>query len=111
MAHFAKIEDGFVTEVIVVENELCGGGSFPESEQIGQAYIASLGISGEWKQTSYNTSYVYEYETDDATPPNILKATIVGSQHSNGGTPFRGTYAGIGMRYDKDEDVFVPVGA
>lgn len=109
MAHFAKIENGIVTEVIVVGNDLCGGGEFPESEPIGQAFIASLGIEGDWKQTSYNTRYVYEYQTDDNDPPNILSATITGSEHSGGGTPFRGTYAGIGMRYDADLDVFIPV--
>jgi hypothetical protein len=28
--------------------------------------------------------------------------------HKNGGTPFRGNYAGIGFKYDKDFDVFIP---
>ncbi len=29
-------------------------------------------------------------------------------QHSNGGTPFRGNYAGIGYTYDKALDAFIP---
>lgn len=57
MAHFAKIENGIVREVIVVANENCGGGDFPISEPIGQAFIASIGLGGEWRQTSYSGSF------------------------------------------------------
>ncbi len=57
MAHFAKIENNKVTQVIVVSNDDCGGGDFPESEPIGQAFLASLGLTGEWKQTSYNSKF------------------------------------------------------
>ena len=31
----------------------------------------------------------------------------VAGQHTAGGTPFRGNYAGIGYKYLEDEDVFV----
>ena len=61
MAHFAKIENGIVREVLVIGNDDCGGGDFPESEPIGQAFIASLGIAGEWKQTSYNANFRSKY--------------------------------------------------
>jgi hypothetical protein len=57
MAHFAKVSDGVVEQVIVVANSDCAGGSLPESEPAGQAFIASLGLSGEWKQTSYNANF------------------------------------------------------
>jgi hypothetical protein len=57
MAHFAKIVDGVVAEVIVVSNDDCDGGDFPESEPVGQAFIASLDISGDWLQTSYSGSF------------------------------------------------------
>ena len=40
---------------------------------------------GEWIQTSYNT---------------------FGNQHTQGGTPLRGNYAGIGFTYDRTNDVF-----
>jgi hypothetical protein len=40
---------------------------------------------GEWIQTSYNT---------------------YGNQHTQGGTPLRGNYAGIGYTYDRENDVF-----
>lgn len=45
MAHFAKIEDGIVTQVVVVDNE---------HEAEGEAYLNSLGLEGTWVQTSYN---------------------------------------------------------
>jgi len=40
-----------------------------------------------YKQTSYNTR---------------------GGVHSNGGTPFRKNYAGIGYTYDSGRDAFIP---
>ena len=53
MAHFAKVENnGQVSEFIVVADSDCGGGELPESEPIGQAFIASLGLTGDWYQTS-----------------------------------------------------------
>ena len=57
MAHFAKIENDTVEQVIVVANSDCGGGVFPASEPVGQAFLASLGLEGEWKQTSYNANF------------------------------------------------------
>jgi len=50
MAHFAKIENGIVREVIVV-----GNGDAP-TEAAGKAFLASIGLSGEWVQTSYNSN-------------------------------------------------------
>jgi hypothetical protein len=77
MAHFALIGSAdAVEDLIVVSNDDCGGGEFPLSEALGQAFIAELGLEGEWRQTSYNNS-------------------------------FRGTYAGIGYRYDRLSDLFV----
>lgn len=58
MAHFAQInETNQVQTVIVVSNDDCGGGDFPESEPIGQAFIASLGLTGTWLQTSYHANF------------------------------------------------------
>jgi hypothetical protein len=42
MAHFAKVENDIVTQVLVVANSDCGGGEFPDSEVVGQAFLASL---------------------------------------------------------------------
>ena len=61
MAHFALITNNIVEKVIVVADSNCGGGDFPESEPIGQAFIASLGFDGEWKQTSYNANFRGKY--------------------------------------------------
>lgn len=62
MAHFACInDDNIVQQVIVIANEDCGGGHFPESEPIGQAFIASLGIEGRWLQTSFSGSFRHQY--------------------------------------------------
>ena len=41
---------------------------------------------GAWIQTSYNT---------------------IGNKHTQGGTPLRGNYAGVGYTYDAVNDVFV----
>jgi hypothetical protein len=57
MAHFALVENGTVQQTIVISNDDCGGGNFPDSEPIGQAFIASLGLKGEWLQTSYSGSF------------------------------------------------------
>jgi hypothetical protein len=61
MAHFAKIENGVVRDIIVVSNNDCDGGNFPASESVGQAFIASIGFTGEWKQTSYSGSFRSKY--------------------------------------------------
>jgi len=73
MAHFAKVVDGLVTQVIVAEPEFFA--TFVDSSP------------GEWIQTSYNTH---------------------GGIHTNGGTPLRKNYAGIGYTYDAGRDAFIP---
>jgi hypothetical protein len=70
MAHFARIENGVVREVIVVGNDQA------PTEAEGQAFIASIGLTGEWVQTSYHNTPVGE-------PPAS-----------------RGKYAGIGDTWD-----------
>jgi hypothetical protein len=57
MAHFAQIIGDKVIQVIVVADADCGGGQFPDSESVGQAFIASIGLGGEWRQTSYNGNF------------------------------------------------------
>jgi hypothetical protein len=57
MAHFAQIVGDTVTQVIVVSNDDCNNLEFPESEPAGQAFIASIGLGGVWKQTSYNNNF------------------------------------------------------
>lgn len=50
MAHFAQVKDGKVKQVIVVSND-----DAPD-EATGQEFIASIGLEGEWIQTSYNNN-------------------------------------------------------
>ena len=57
MAHFVKIENGKAEQVIVISNNDCAGGEFPTSEPAGQTFIASLGLTGEWLQCSYNNNF------------------------------------------------------
>ena len=71
MSHFAKVEDGIVTQVIVAEQDVIDTGLFGTG----------------WVQTSYNTQ---------------------GGVHTQGGTPLRKNYAGIGYTYDEGRDAFIP---
>jgi hypothetical protein len=57
MAHFAQVQDNIVQQVIVVSNDDINNLPFPESEPMGQAFIASLGIVGYWLETSYNNNF------------------------------------------------------
>ena len=77
MAHFAKIENGVVTQVIVVDNKDCADANGVEKEYIGAAFCERL-FGGEWKQTSYNgrirkhyagIGYSYNADIDAFVPP------------------------------------------
>lgn len=52
MAHFARVENGIVREVIVVSNDDA------PTEAAGKQFIANIGLAGEWVQTSYNNNPV-----------------------------------------------------
>jgi hypothetical protein len=82
MAHFAKVDNGTVSNVIVIANENCDDLPFPESEPVGQAFIASLGLDGEWKQTSYSGSFrgtyagigfTYDEDSDSFVAPKVVE--------------------------------------
>ena len=78
MAHFARIDNGIVRQVIVISDTDCPDPA-PANEAAGQAYIADvLGLTGTWLQTSYNgkfrshyagIGYTYDPATDEFTPP------------------------------------------
>lgn len=77
MAHYARVVDGIVEEVIVCDDiEICN----------------SLERPGEWIQTSYNT-WGGIHRDSKGVP--------------DGGVALRGNYAGIGYTYDSDADVFI----
>lgn len=76
MAHFARVEDGIVKEVIVINNVNAPDPATDTSEVLGQTFIRDvLKLDGEWIQTSRNNN-------------------------------FRGNFAGPGMIWDSVNDVF-----
>lgn len=71
MAHFAKIENGVVTQIVVVDNS---------EESRGEEYLNSIGLEGRWVQTSYNANFgkkfaaigdTYVESTGNFKPPQI----------------------------------------
>jgi len=88
MAHFAKIGlNGKVLQVLTLDNKDMLNADGVEDEKVGQQYLQQHNnwTAEMWIQTSYNT-----YK----------------NQHKNGGTPFRGNYAGIGYTWDEDNQIF-----
>ena len=77
MAHFAKIENGIVTQVIVAEQDFIDSGL--------------VGDPAQWIQTSYNTRGGIHYGADG---------------QPDGGIALKGNYAGVGYTYDATNDVF-----
>ena len=89
MAHFAKLgANSKVIQVLTMDNDKMLNADGVEDESVGQQYLETHNNwpAQMWIQTSYNTS---------------------GNTHSGGGTPLRGNYAGIGMTYDEDNDIFI----
>jgi hypothetical protein len=78
MAHFARISNNVVREVIVISDDVAPDPA-PNNEAAGQAFIADvLGLAGEWKQTSYNGNfrgtyaglgYTYDSDLDEFMAP------------------------------------------
>jgi len=72
MAHFAQVDNNIVRNVIVIDNSDCGGGDYPDSEPIGQSFIAAIGIEGDWLQTSYNNNFRGAYAGQGMTYDPVL---------------------------------------
>jgi len=77
MAHFAKLENNIVTQVIVVANQDILDENGQESEQKGINFCSNL-LGGNWKQTSYHAKirknyagigYTYNETLDAFIPP------------------------------------------
>tara|TARA_B110000285_G_scaffold170419_1_gene190738 strand:+ start:97 stop:522 length:426 start_codon:yes stop_codon:yes gene_type:complete len=88
MAHFAKIsETNKILTVLTLDNKYMLNADGVEDESVGQQYLETHNNwpSHLWIQTSYNTYH---------------------NTHRNGGTPFRGNYAGIGYTWDEDNQIF-----
>ena len=78
MANFAQVSNTIVEQVIVIANDDCDNLPFPDSEPVGQAFIASLGYTGKWLQTSYNGNFRgcyagigYTWNGTDFVPPTV----------------------------------------
>ena len=84
MSHFAKVIDGIVVSVHVVEQDYIDTGV--------------LGDPSNWVQTSYNTRGGVHYA------PNKVIAT---SPEPDGGVALRKNYAGIGYTYNEIRDAFI----
>lgn len=82
MAHFAKVIDGIVQQVIVAEKQIIDSGI------VGDALL--------WVQTSYNTRNGIYYEPNSDIPAQ------------NQSKALRKNFAGIGYTYDKNRDAFIP---
>ena len=82
MAHFAKVVDGLVAQVIVAEPEFF------------QTFVDSS--PGEWIQTSYNTRGGVHYNPETQEPSEDQTKAL------------RKNYAGIGFTYDRTKDAFIP---
>ena len=81
MAHFAKVKDGVVVDVIVAEPEFFD--TFVDS------------TPGQWIQTSYNTRGGKHYDQD-------------GNESADQSKALRKNYAGVGYLYDHVLDAFMP---
>jgi hypothetical protein len=90
MAHFAKLgPNNKVIQVLTLDNADMLNSDGVEDETVGQQYLEQHNNwpAQMWIQTSYNTS---------------------SNQHKQGGTAFRGNYAGIGYTWDEDDQIFWP---
>ena len=90
MAHFAKLgSNGKVIQVLTLDNKDMLNADGVDDETVGQQYLETHNNwpAQMWIQTSYNT---------------------LGNQHKEGGTAFRGNYAGIGYTWDEDDQIFWP---
>ena len=93
MAHFAKLgANGKVIQVLTMDNDKMLNADGVEDEAVGQQWLERHNNwpAQMWIQTSYNTVNNKHLSGDDS------KA-------------LRGNYAGIGMTWDEDNQIFWPV--
>jgi len=89
MAHFAKLgANNKVIAVHVVNDSDCLNADGVEDEEVGRQFLERIHNWPLWKKTSYNTKANTHRSGDNS------KA-------------LRGNYAGIGMTYDEDNDIFI----
>jgi len=88
MAHFAKLENGLVTQVIVIGNADTANAEGVELEHIGTAFCERI-LGGDWKQTSYNGNirknyagigYIYDVGRDAFIAPQPFPSWVLNEQ-------------------------------
>ena len=117
MAHFAQINsDNVVTQVIVVFNDDCGGGDYPESDAVGAAFCTNL-LGGTWKQTSYNNNfrvryagigYTFNEELDAFIAPKPYPSWTLNEETTEWEAPVARPAEGM-YNWDEDEQAWVEV--
>jgi hypothetical protein len=120
MAHFAQIDNNNIVQQVLVVSD--------NDAVSGQDFLYSLGLTGRWLQTSYNTMSGQHFVSSTYTvlitsiPTEIYSTEINGlttvyipcySTHTTpftaDNTPgFRKNYAGIDYTYDVTRDAFIP---
>jgi hypothetical protein len=110
MAHFAKIENGVVTQVIVVDNKDTSDAAGVEKEYIGAAFCEKL-FGGTWKQTSYNGTirknyagigYTYNSDIDAFVPPQPYTSWVLNNDTAQWEAPV--AMPDDGQMYSWDEE-------
>ena len=116
MAHFARIENGVVTQVIVVDNKDTADVSGVEKEHIGAAFCERL-FGGEWKQTSYNGNfrknyagigYTYNADIDAFVPPKPFASWLLNEETAQWNAPVAMPEEGM-WSWDEDAGQWVEV--
>jgi hypothetical protein len=88
LSHFAKVENGVVTQVIVVGNADTANADGVEMESIGAAFCERL-LGGDWKQTSYSgktrknyagIGYTFDVARDAFIPPQPYPSWVLNDQ-------------------------------
>jgi len=78
MAHFAKIENNVVVQVLVVDNKDIQDENGDEQESLGQLFLNELLSEATWVQTSYNHNFRKQYAgigyTYDSVKEKFIKS-------------------------------------
>jgi hypothetical protein len=119
MAYFAQLnETNVVVQVISVSNNDAPDPAPEHSEPLGQAFIASLGLPGVWRQTSYHATfrknyagigYLYDEARDAFIPPQPYPSWLLDEDTCLWGPPVPYPTDGQMHQWDEDTQTWVAV--